>query len=347
MSRKCWTHDDMNFALFPFPSAAYLSPTSAALLPLPSVERTPAWRPLDLAEHIAAHAERCLRMEVETWPKPGLVSHVDSGSHTDMDVHTFRRSAQVLRPYFAELARAGARGASMAALRKIGVRAECAMMDATGGVNTHRGAIFGMGLLCAAAGARGVAAGLPGNATATFDLTTNVLGLAANGPRAAAGRHPAGACDKLGAVVVLRWGPDIGAGPRLADSHGVVVAHRYGAGGARTEAALGFPSVYEIGLPALREAEIIAAGDEEAMRVHACFALIAAVEDTNLLHRGGAEGLVFAQDTARRFMQQGGIANPDWRTAAQAAHAAFVARNLSPGGAADLLAMSLFVHGMP
>jgi triphosphoribosyl-dephospho-CoA synthase len=268
-------------------------------------------RPFDPAQYIAAHAERCLRLEVETWPKPGLVSHVDRGSHADMDVHTFRRSAQALRPYFAELARAAAHGADMAALRKIGVRAEHAMMNVTDGVNTHRGAIFGMGLLSAAAGAR----------------------------------NPDG--ESLGAVVVRRWGADIGAGPRPADSHGVAVAHRYGAGGARAEAALGFPSVYEIGVPALREARLIAGDNEEAMRVHACFALIATVDDTNLLHRGGPEGLRYAQDTARRFMQLGGIAHPDWRMAAQAAHREFVARNLSPGGSADLLAMSLFVHGMP
>ncbi|ANN80555.1 triphosphoribosyl-dephospho-CoA synthase MdcB [Bordetella flabilis] len=284
---------------------------NAALLSRAWSDRTPTGRALDCADHIAVHAEHCLRREVETWPKPGLVSHVDSGSHRDMDVHTFRRSARALRPYFAELARAGALGAPMAALRKIGVRAEAAMMSATGGVNTHRGAIFGVGLLCAAAGARDV----PGEA--------------------------------LGVVVTNRWGADIGAGPRPADSHGVAAAHRYGAGGARAEAASGFPSVYEIGLPALREAERMAAGDEEAMRVQACFALIAVVQDTNLLHRGGAEGLRFAQETARRFMRQGGIANPHWREAARAAHAAFVARNLSPGGSADLLAMSLFVHGMP
>lgn len=283
----------------------------AVCLPLPSAAHLPAWWPFDPAQHIAAHAERCLWLEVQTWPKPGLVSHVDRGSHADMDVHTFRRSAQALRPYFAELARAAAHGADMATLRRIGVRAEHAMMSVTAGVNTHRGAIFGMGLLSAAAAVRG-----------TGD-------------------------ESLGAVVARRWGADIGAGPRPADSHGVVAAHRYGAGGARAEAALGFPSVYRIGVPALREAALIAPDDQEAMRVHACFALIAAVDDTNLLHRGGADGLRYAQDTARRFMQRGGIAHRDWRATAQAAHRDFVARNLSPGGSADLLAMSLFVHGLP
>ncbi|MDC6130183.1 triphosphoribosyl-dephospho-CoA synthase, partial [Burkholderia gladioli] len=103
---------------------------------------------------IGAFAERCLRLEVDTWPKPGLVSRVDNGSHLDMNAGTFARSAAAIGPYLAELARAGAERREMAALRRIGLRAEHAMLAATGGVNTHRGAIFGLGLLCAAASLR-------------------------------------------------------------------------------------------------------------------------------------------------------------------------------------------------
>ena len=94
-------------------------------------------------------AETCLRQECETWPKPGLVSHVDSGSHSDMDAALLLRSAAVLRPHFEAMAQAGA---AMPALRRIGIAAEARMMAATGGVNTHRGATFALGLLCAAAG---------------------------------------------------------------------------------------------------------------------------------------------------------------------------------------------------
>lgn len=103
---------------------------------------------------IAALAVDCLAMEVAAWPKPGLVSRIDSGSHDDMDAGTFGRSADALRPHLAALAEAGAAGAGLARLRAIGVAAEADMLAATGGVNTHRGAIFGLGLLCAAAGVR-------------------------------------------------------------------------------------------------------------------------------------------------------------------------------------------------
>jgi triphosphoribosyl-dephospho-CoA synthase len=273
-----------------------------------SVDNNPRVR--SFQERIAVLAERCLRLEIETWPKPGLVSHIDTGSHADMDADMFRRSASVLRPYFAEMVDAGMRDASMPALRKIGLRAERAMLYATGGVNTHRGAIFGMGLLCAAAGLR-------------------------------EGGH-ADSQTRLGVHVSRRWGREIVAGPRLTDSHGEKAVSRYGAGGARQEAAQGFPCVYRIGLPALRDAALLAPGNAEAARVQACFALIAALEDTNLLYRGGLDGLRFAQQAAQDFLDQGGVGHEAWLGRAEAIHYAFVERRLSPGGAADILAMSLF-----
>jgi triphosphoribosyl-dephospho-CoA synthase len=277
-------------------------------------EQANAPAPASYAEYVGELAEQCLRLEVETWPKPGLVSHVDNGSHADMDAMTFRHSAEVLRPFFSELAGAGAQGAPMTALRKIGLRAERAMLEATGGINTHRGAIFGMGLLCAAAGWR---------KAYTNDRTSS-----------------------LGDIVARRWGDDILGGPRLTTSHGEAAHRRYGAGGARQEAADGFPSIYNVGLRALEAARGVTNGDAEAVRVQACFALIAVVEDTNLLHRGGIAGLRFAQRTTRAFLRRGGVGQEAWRRNAEAIHRAFVERRLSPGGAADLLAMSLFVSAL-
>jgi triphosphoribosyl-dephospho-CoA synthase len=267
-------------------------------------------RALD-AEAIAAGAAHCLLLELETWPKPGLVSHVDSGSHNDMDADTFRVSVAAIEPYFEALADAGGRGCGMGRLRIIGLDAEAAMRAATSGINTHRGAIFGLGLLCAAAGA------------AASGLVDPAL--------------------PLGAAVSQLWGIGIVDGPVLLHSHGSGARRRFGAGGARMEAAQGFPSVYKVGLPALRRGALKAPGDAEAARVEACFALIAAVEDTNLMHRGGPSGLRFARRAARNFLEDGGVGRPGWRERAHAVHEDFVARRLSPGGSADLLAMSLFV----
>ena len=257
-------------------------------------------------------AARALLLELETWPKPGLVSHVDSGSHADMDAATFRASAAAIEPYLRALAEAGAEGCGMGRLRVIGREAEAAMLAATGGINTHRGAIFGLGLLSAAAGAK------------------------------AGGRIARG--TPLGAAVAALWGASI-LDDRIGSlSHGDGVRRRYGAGGARLEAARGFPSVHGIGLPALRRGIQLLPGDPEAARVEACFALIASVEDTNLLHRGGPAGLRFAHCAAREFLGDGGVGQPGWRERARSIHESFVARRLSPGGAADLLAMSLFVE---
>ncbi|MES0041801.1 triphosphoribosyl-dephospho-CoA synthase MdcB [Mesorhizobium sp. M0091] len=264
------------------------------------------------AAEIAACAVRTLHLEVDTYPKPGLVSSVDSGAHTDMDATLLLQSAEVLGPYFADLAAAGAAGAEMNHLRKIGIEAERAMLHATGGVNTHRGAIFGLGLLVAAAGFR----------------------------------SGYGGTTQLGRIVADRWGNAILSGPLPLRSHGAEARQRYGAGGARMEAASGFPSVYCVALPALSEGELLAPRDAEAVRVHACFALIATITDTNLLHRGGSAGLAFARREAEAFLVSGGVGVPQWRQTAVAAHIAFVARNLSPGGAADILAMALFVRAM-
>ena len=279
------------------------------------------WR-ISTAGRIGAAAAASLIDELETWPKPGLVSHVDTGSHTDMDAGTFRRSAAAIEPFYADLAAAGAAGAAMDELRRIGIDAERAMLAATNGINTHRGAVFGLGLLSAAAGAV----------------------LAAERPLPSSSVPYRFAAPVLGAIVRRRWGRAILTGPVPLHSHGTNVLRRYGAGGARAEAAAGFPRALEIGLPALRRGRRLAPGDTLAPRVQAFFALLAAVNDTNLLHRGGAAGLEYARTAASSFLAEGGIEQPGWIEAAAAVHQGFVSRRLSPGGCGDLLAITLFLE---
>ncbi len=253
--------------------------------------------------------------ELETWPKPGLVSHVDTGSHTDMNAGTFAASVAAIAPFFGQLAIAGAAGSGMGVLRMIGLEAERAMLTATGGVNTHRGAIFSLGLLCAAAGATSAIA-------------------------------PDWSSDDLCRTVRQCWGQSIARGPVPLHSHGTAALLRYGAGGARAQAAAGFPHAQAIGLTALRLGRRLAPADPEAARIHAFFALLASVEDTNLLHRGGAEGLRYAHEAATGFLAAGGVGQPRWRGSAEAIHRAFVVRRLSPGGCADLLAITLFLDAL-
>jgi triphosphoribosyl-dephospho-CoA synthase len=275
----------------------------------------PRW----VADHVSSVAAAALLAELETWPKPGLVSHVDSGSHADMDASTFKASARVITPFYGHLAVAGAAGSGMDRLREIGMAAERAMLAATGGVNTHRGAIFGLGLLCAAAGA------------------------------AWSGTERAGLywhANALGATVRQRWGQAIMRGPIPLHSHGTNALRRFGAGGARAQAAAGFPHALDVGLPALRLGRRLAPDDPEAARVQGFFAILASMEDTNLLHRGGAAGLRYAQEAAAGFLGQGGVEQAEWRERGAAVHRAFVARHLSPSGCADLLAITLFLDAL-
>ena len=104
------------------------------------------------AETVGEMAENALLAEVHFTPKPGLVDEANNGAHRDMDVPLFERSAHALRPCFEEFVRLGLQGASPAALQQAGVRAEQAMFAATGGVNTHKGAIYSGALLLHAAG---------------------------------------------------------------------------------------------------------------------------------------------------------------------------------------------------
>lgn len=268
--------------------------------------------PAALAARIGRIAVRGLYREVALAPKPGLVTPFGRGSHDDMDFGTFLRSLNSLRPYFPAIAACGGGTPGFAPLQALGIAAEAAMLAATGGVNTHRGAIFNLGLLCAAAGLR-----------------------------AAAGKPLAAAA--VCATVAECWGDAIlAAAAEAPPSHGTDVARRYGSGGARLEAASGFPAALDIGLPAYRAA-LAASGDSGLAAVEALFALIAGVDDTNLLWRGGAEGLAHARQSAAAFLAAGGVRSSGWRARAAAIDADFARRRLSPGGSADLLGVTLFL----
>ncbi len=264
------------------------------------------------AHTIARAATRSLYVELTTTPKPGLVCPGDNGSHPDMAAATLLRSLFALRHYFHAVTAAAARAAPFTELQRLGIAAESRMLAATGGVNAHRGAIFNIGLLAAACG----------------DLYRRQEPLTPG---------------TLSRTVRARWSPAICEMRPLAPSHGLAVAARYGAGGARLEAARGYPSIFDVALPAFRQALHSGLTRRRAL-VQTLFALIAHLEDTNLLHRGGLDGLRFARTAAKNFLARGGTTRPDWETCAYAIRDDFVARNLSPGGAADLLAATWFAH---
>jgi triphosphoribosyl-dephospho-CoA synthase len=263
----------------------------------------------NFSANIAHAAVRSLYFELISFPKPGLVSLIDNGSHRDMSGLMFFKSLFSLRRYFYEIAEAAKWSPSFKELQVIGSNAEKRMLLATGGVNTHRGAIFSVGLLAAAA------------ARSKLDDQNITLG------------------DR----VRCEWGLSILGMSSNHRSHGSLVKSMFDFGGAREEAAEGFPHVFQIGLPALRYALDRRCDFQRAM-IHSFFSILSHLNDTNLLYRGGMDGLYFAQGRAKEFMKQGGVLAPDWFTRAEIIHQEFKGLNLSPGGSADLLSATVFVY---
>ncbi|MEO7851386.1 MAG: triphosphoribosyl-dephospho-CoA synthase MdcB [Rubrivivax sp.] len=285
-----------------------------------SAERPSANRPnglsgviTDRLQHAGRAAVAALYDELALETKPGLVSPVDNGSHRDMTAQTFMRSLFALRHSFPRLVRLGAEHADFSALERVGVAAEARMLDATGGINTHRGAIFCLGLLCASAGA-----------------------LLADG-------EPVGA-GALRRKLMINWGETLARRVFASGlSNGASAVRRFGLRSAGGEAAAGFPTLFETTWPALRAATEHGLSPREA-RLQALFETIAVLDDTNLAHRGGLAGLRHAQHAARDYLLAGGVCRADGMAQAQRVHRDFVERNLSPGGAADTLAAACWIQ---
>ncbi len=266
-----------------------------------------------MPQAIGRAATLALHDELALSPKPGLVTLVDNGSHDDMDAHTFMRSLFALRSYFVRIAGLGAAGASFEALERCGIEAEGRMLAATGGINTHRGAIFTLGLLCASAGAV-----------------------------ASSGRKPTPALLRF--TLLGHWGDALAArAERQSTLPGGIAARRYGLRSASAEAALGFPVLFETAVPAMQIGAARGSSRQQVL-LDTLFHVIAVMDDSNLAHRGGLEGLHHAKNAAKGFLCAGGAANPDGMAAAFEISRDFVNRRLSPGGAADTLAAACLIQ---
>ena len=257
---------------------------------------------------IADLAVTALHDEVDLTPKPGLVDLRGPGAHTDMSRGMLHASADALHTAFAECAYAAQELSIGPALRArigvIGRTGERAMMDATGGVNTHRGALWALGLLSAAVGA---------GATTVEDAAAYAAQLA---------RIP---------------DPAPGA---VAPSHGAAARRRFRVAGAPGEAQAGFPHVVRYSMPTLR---CHPDTDADEACLDALLSLIAHLGDTCLLHRGGAQGLAAVQSAARAVLDAGGVRTSSGRQRLSELDRLCAAQRLSPGGAGDLLAATLLL----
>jgi triphosphoribosyl-dephospho-CoA synthase len=262
------------------------------------------------SSRLAATAKQALIAEAELTPKPGLVDRRGSGAHTDLSLDRMRRSAETIEPFFARMAVSSTGRCVDSSLREelaaIGREAEHAMFRATGGTNTHKGAIWVLGLLIAAAQ-----------------------------------QTPSGNTKRIAEVAgAIARIPDL-ARPELV-SHGDLVRSRYGATGARGEAYANFPHVVEIGIPALRAAR--AAGKPEtASRLDALLNIMAELDDTCVFYRGGVEGAKTVKARARAVLAVDRVGSRAGNEALRRFDRELLAKRISPGGSADLLAASLFL----
>ena len=253
-------------------------------------------------------AVQSLLEEASTTPKPGLVDRNNNGSHKDMSLQTFIASANALRPYFTRCVAIGQKTAGLAetflSLQQAGIQAEKAMLEATNGVNTHKGAIFTLGILCGCIGR-----------CKSYDANTLCAEAAQMG--------------KI-AEQDLALATGATAGERLYLQKNLR--------GIRGEVADGLPSVITIGLPMLRNAQNLT---QEHAAACALLYLIAHVEDTNLYHRGGEEGAAFAKRSVQALLAKNSFPSKE---EIEALDQLFIQKNLSPGGCADLLAATLFLE---
>lgn len=265
---------------------------------------------------------KAILMEACTWPKPGLVTPVSQGSHTDMDIWLFITSSVAIAPCFHDCAQLGEnhQGTPQTlfhAVRTTGVRYEQRLLQSTHQVNTQRGILFAGSLLAAAAG------WLSGRQeTLSYPaLSRSVMAI----------------CHDLcrNDFAALAHRPPQTNGEKLYLEHGVT--------GVRGEAENGFPLVCDVGLPALHQALDAKLSWREAL-VHTLLALMAQCDDTTVLSRGGPAALAEIQRRAQRLMASGGMLSPDIESALNDFTAWCLEQWVSPGGSADLLALCLAMY---
>lgn len=271
---------------------------------------------------IAALAHESLVLEASAEPKPGLVCPSHNGAHKDMTHATFMVSAAALRPYFERCVILGYKHgeghapALLPALREAGCEAEAAMFAVTGGINTHKGAVFSLGLLCAACGG--------------FFARSQPLQPCSVAQKAAS--FVQGIVERdLGHLKTRLPDRKLTAGERLYLEHGI--------GGIRQEAEQGFPTALA-GFFALKSA-VCHMPLAQALP-HTLLHLMVDAVDTNVLSRGGQEGLAFVREQAKQALAQGGMKSEEGRAHVAWMAEEFTQRNLSPGGSADMLALAAF-----
>lgn len=266
-------------------------------------------------------AYQAMLVEVYTTPKPGLVDLNNTGSHSDMTVATFEYSAKAIQPWLEVFVRTGIETASkpirelLPSLRPAGKQCERAMFLATAGVNTHKGMLFSLSLVCAVTGRLWQQGRI-------LSLTTICDAVAA-------------ATDGIVARELSQNATPKTAGERFFHQHGLT--------GVRGEVASGFQTVRDYAFPVYLKA-LDESRTQNTALLEVMLSLLAHNQDTNLVSRGGMDGLAYVQSQAKTIMHHTAFLSPAREQALEVLDKTLIERHLSPGGSADLLAITWFLH---
>lgn len=275
------------------------------------------------ASYISSLSMRALLYEVAATPKPGLVDRNNSGSHKDMDFYTFQRSAVSLNHFFEEFTLCGILNCHrpcheiFTLLRPIGLEAEQVMRQATGGVNTHKGMIFSLGIFCCALGY------LYGNQISFTE------------------RAFVETCTAMTSHLLEDFN---GITKETAKTHGEMLYAVYGITGIRGEAASGYPTVFHLALPVFCDYRKRGFSVNDA-GVFTLLHIIANAADTNLMARSDYETMKQVQKKIQALLEQN-LAPDEYLEEIYRLDDAFIQRNLSPGGSADMLALTYFIYSL-
>jgi len=279
----------------------------------------------ELANDIASLAQRAILYEVSTTPKPGLVDRDNSGSHKDMNFFTFMASSSVLYRVFFQCALEGLYFDDVDntnLLRKIrvhGIHSEIAMFQVTNGVNTHKGIIFSLGILSAVIGNLYKKNGFQ-------NFTMEVI------------------CEEVKKVtkgLTHNDFKDISSKKVL--THGEILYKKFGHKGIRGEIESGFVTIQKNTVQLLRDWNINKQFSMNDLFLEILINLMAESEDTNVIIRGGIDSLKIVKDISKEFLHFGGMKQFQARVKLENINADFIKKNLSPGGSADLLTVSIFL----
>ncbi len=276
-----------------------------------------------IVQMISQKALLALMYEVSASPKPGLVDRFNSGAHRDMDFFTFMSSSASLVFYFSACAEAGMQFAGcdpqalFKALRGIGIRAERVMFEATGGVNTHKGLIFSLGIICAAS-----ACCVAENRGKSMDVDA--------------------ICSK---VSIMTKGLCFQELSSMSKTEGLTAGERlykkYGLRGIRGEVEGGFPTVRRCALPVLLQLKSEKKYHTNDIYVQTLLHLMSVNEDTNVAARHDMEALEYVKQNARRALDAGGMLTDQGKELVFEMDRVFIEKHISPGGSADLLAVAI------